>query len=84
MITLHVTSEQLNELVELVTEKKEQILNLVAHYENNLEAIANAGNDAEAQRLNYEAALNENKERLNLYNGIYNVVALEKLLTDKM
>jgi len=76
MPTLTLSPEHLTELQELVTEKTEQIENLVQHYENSLEALASAGTDGATQRLNYEAALNENKNRLQLFLNLKNNLAV--------
>jgi hypothetical protein len=76
MITIHVDAQQLNELQELVKEKLEQVENLVNHYEHNLNVLKTLGKDPEAQRLNYEAALAENKNRLQLYKVLKNQIAV--------
>jgi hypothetical protein len=80
IITVKFQPEQLTELNELVIEKLEQINNLIAHYENNLEAIASAGKDPENQQINYTLCLAQNNERKELYNAILSNICMEMLV----
>jgi ssDNA-binding replication factor A large subunit len=74
LIQLNVNEYQHQELQELVKEKKEQLEALLAHYENSLEALQSAGDNAAMQRLNFQAAINENKSRLQLFKVLHNQI----------
>lgn len=68
--TLQLTEAEKIALTELLQEHTEKLQGLINHYNGNIEALISAGNEPDEQQRNYEAALQSNFDRKEIFTGI--------------